>query len=90
MGTPGLGQTLWPVAVFLAGSSSIMGAVNYITTVIRLRAPGMGWFRLPLTIWGLFLTAVLNALFVPVLGAAAIPCSTSTCSGSSGIPRSTS
>ena len=46
-----------------------MGAVNYITTVIRLRAPGMTWFRMPLTVWGLFLTSILNALFVPVLGA---------------------
>src|SRR5690242_18990018 len=47
-----------------------MGAINYITTVIRERAPGMTFFRLPLTIWGLWLTAILNALFVPVLGAA--------------------
>jgi cytochrome c oxidase subunit 1 len=72
LGTPGAGQTLWVVAVFLVGASSITGAVNYITTVIRLRAPGMGWFKMPLTVWGLWLTAVLNALFVPVLGSAAI------------------
>jgi cytochrome c oxidase subunit 1 len=72
LGTPGLGQTLWPVAIFLVGASTIMGAINYITTVIRLRAPGMTFFRLPLTVWGLWLTAILNALFVPVLGAAAI------------------
>ena len=72
IGTPGWGQTLWVVAIFLAGASTIMGAVNYITTVIRLRAPGMGWFKMPLTVWGLWLTAVLNALFVPVLGSAAI------------------
>jgi cytochrome c oxidase subunit 1 len=46
-----------------------MGAVNYITTVIRLRAPGMGYFDMPLTVWGLWLTAILNALFVPVIAA---------------------
>ncbi len=49
-----------------------MGGINYITTVIRLRAPGMTYFRMPLTVWGLFLTAVLNVLFVPVLGSAAL------------------
>ena len=69
VGQPAPGQTLWIVAIFLAGSSSIMGAVNYITTVIRLRAPGMGYFDMPLTVWGLWLTAILNALFVPVIAA---------------------
>jgi cytochrome c oxidase subunit 1 len=69
VGSPGLGQTLWCVSIFLLGISSTMGAVNYITTVITLRAPGMGYFDMPLTIWGLWLTAILNAIFVPVLGA---------------------
>jgi cytochrome c oxidase subunit 1 len=69
IGTPGLGQTLWVVAVYLNGASSIMGAVNYITTIIRERAPGMTWFRLPLTVWGFLMTSILNALFVPVLAA---------------------
>ena len=70
VGTPGAGQTLWTIALVLAGASTTMGAVNYITTVVRERAPGMTMFRLPLTIWGLWLTAILNALFVPVLGVA--------------------
>ena len=70
IGTPGAGQTLWTLSLILAGASTTMGAVNYITTVVRERAPGMTLWRLPLTIWGLFLTAVLNALFVPVLGSA--------------------
>ncbi|HET6281549.1 MAG TPA: cbb3-type cytochrome c oxidase subunit I [Polyangia bacterium] len=69
IGTPGLGQTLWTVAIYLNGASSIMGAVNYITTIVRLRAPGMTYFKMPLTVWGFWLTAVLNALFVPVLAA---------------------
>jgi cytochrome c oxidase subunit 1 len=72
VGMPGLGQSLVVAAIFVTGVSSTMGAVNYVTTVIRLRAPGMTWMRLPLTIWGLWLTAILNALFVPVLGSAAL------------------
>ncbi|HEY6478075.1 MAG TPA: cbb3-type cytochrome c oxidase subunit I [Polyangia bacterium] len=72
IGAPGPGQTLWVVAIYLNGASSVMGAVNYITTVLRLRAPGMTWFRMPLTVWGFFLTSILNALFVPVLGAAMV------------------
>ncbi len=72
VGMPGLGQTLVVLALFVTGVSSTMGAINYITTVIRLRAPGMTWMRLPLTIWGLWLTAILNVLFIPVLGSAAL------------------
>ncbi len=67
--SPGQGHSLWLVAIFLTGFSSIVGSINYVTTVIRLRAPGMGWFDMPLTIWGLWLTAILNALFLPVLAA---------------------
>ena len=72
VGTPGYGQSLVVLALFLIGVSSIMGAVNYVTTVIRFRAPGMTWFRMPGTVWGLWLTAILNALFVPVLGSAGL------------------
>jgi cytochrome c oxidase subunit 1 len=69
IGSPGAGQTLWSLAIFVVGISSTMGAINYITTIITLRAPGMGYFDMPLTIWGLWLTAILNAIFLPVLGA---------------------
>jgi cytochrome c oxidase subunit 1 len=72
IGAPGAGQTMWTVAIYLNGVSTVMGAVNYITTVVRLRAPGMHWFRLPLTVWGFFLTSILNALFVPVIAAAMV------------------
>jgi cytochrome c oxidase subunit 1 len=72
VGTPGLGQTLVVAAVFVTGVSTIMGGINYVVTVIRFRAPGMTWMRLPLTVWGLWLTAILNVLFVPVLGSAAL------------------
>jgi cytochrome c oxidase subunit 1 len=69
IGSPGAGQTLWALAIFVLGVSSTMGAVNYVTTVISFRAPGMGYFDMPLTVWGLWLTAILNAIFIPVLGA---------------------
>ncbi len=69
IGSPGAGQTLWCLAIFILGISSTMGAINYITTIILFRAPGMGYFDMPLTIWGLWLTAILNAIFIPVLGA---------------------
>ena len=72
IGTPGNGQTFMVAAIFVTGVSSIMGGINYVTTVIRHRAPGMGYFRMPLTVWGLWLTAILNVLFVPVLGSAAL------------------
>jgi len=72
VGTPGIGQSLVVLALFVTGIASIMGAINYITTVIRFRAPGMTWFRMPATVWGLWLTAILNALFVPVLGSAGL------------------
>ncbi|MBI2945280.1 MAG: cbb3-type cytochrome c oxidase subunit I [Candidatus Wallbacteria bacterium] len=68
--TPGLGQTLWAVSLFLGGVSTLMGAINYVTTILMLRAPGMGFFRMPLSVWGLGLAAVLNILFVPVIAAA--------------------
>lgn len=69
IGSPGAGQTLWCLSLFVLGVSSTMGAINYITTIIAFRAPGMGYFDMPLTVWGLWLTAILNALFIPVLGA---------------------
>lgn len=69
---PGQGQNYMMLAILLVGVSSIMGAINYITTVLTQRAEGMTLMRMPLSIWGLFLTAVLNALFVPVLAVAAI------------------
>ncbi len=67
-----LGQQLWLLSLFILGFSSIAGAVNYITTVINMRAPGLTWFRLPLTVWALFITAVLVLLAMPILAGALI------------------
>ena len=65
-----MGQTLWLLGVTFAGVSSMMGSVNYMTTIIQMRAPGMTMFRLPLTIWAMFITATLQAFALPVLTAA--------------------
>jgi cytochrome c oxidase subunit 1 len=64
------GQNMWCLSLIILGASSLMGSVNYITTIINMRAPGMTWFRLPLVIWSLFITAVLLLLALPVLTAA--------------------
>jgi len=65
-----LGQTLWLVSITLVGISSMAGSVNYITTIVMMRAPGMSLFRMPLTVWALFITAILQAFALPVLTAA--------------------
>jgi len=66
------GMNLWIISLLILGVSSLMGSINYITTVVNMRAPGMTWFRLPLTIWSLFITAILLLLALPVLTAALI------------------
>jgi len=66
----GWGQTLWLVGLTFVGVSSMLGSVNYMTTIILMRAPGMTMFRLPMTIWAMFITAVLQAFALPVLTAA--------------------
>src|SRR5256884_2306629 len=66
------GQMLWCVSLVFLGLSSVMGPVNYIPTIISPRAPGMTWFRMPLSVWALFITAILAVLALPVLQGAAI------------------
>jgi cytochrome c oxidase subunit 1 len=64
------GQNLWCISLFILGVSSMMGSINYITTIINMRAPGMTLFRMPLVIWSLFITAILLLLALPVLTSA--------------------
>jgi cytochrome c oxidase subunit 1 len=68
----GLGMTLWLIAMTFFIASSLLGGINYITTVINLRTKGMSFSRLPLTIWAFFLTAVIGLLSFPVLFSAAL------------------
>ena len=68
----GLGQDLWLIAMTLFIVSSLLGGLNYIVTVLNLRTIGMSMMRLPLTIWALFITAILGVLSFPVLFACAL------------------
>jgi len=58
---------LMTMAVFVLGFSSIFTGLNFISTVHKLRAPGMGWFDMPLFIWGIYATGVIQVLATPVL-----------------------
>ncbi|MCG3195845.1 MAG: cytochrome c oxidase subunit 1 [bacterium] len=53
---------------FILGFSSIFTGLNFIVTIHKLRAPGMGWFKMPLFLWGLYSTALIQVLATPVLG----------------------
>jgi len=68
----GTGMTLWLTSISLFVVSSLLGGLNYIVTIINLRTKGMKMTRLPLTIWALFITAILGVLSFPVLFGAAI------------------
>jgi len=68
----GMGMTLWLIAMTFFIVSSLLGGINYITTIINLRTKGMSFSRLPLTIWAFFLTAIIGLLSFPVLFAAAL------------------
>jgi cytochrome c oxidase subunit 1 len=66
----GAGQDLWCVSLIVLGIGSLLGAINYITTIVNMRTEGMTYFRMPLTIWSLLIVAVLLLLAMPVLTAA--------------------
>jgi cytochrome c oxidase subunit I len=61
------GATLWIVSMSFFIVSALLGGINYITTVLNLRTKGMGLWRLPLTIWAFFITAIIGVLSFPVL-----------------------
>ena len=63
----GAGMTLWLVSLTLFVVSVLLGGINYITTVLNLRTKGMSLFRMPLTIWAFFVTAIIGLLSFPVL-----------------------
>jgi cytochrome c oxidase subunit 1 len=63
----GTGMTLWIVSLVLFVVSVLLGGINYITTVLNLRTKGMSLWRMPLTIWAFFVTAILGLLSFPVL-----------------------
>lgn len=68
----GTGMTLWLISMALFIAQSLMGSLNYIVTVINLRTEGMSMTRLPLTVWALFITAIVGVVSFPVLLSAAL------------------
>ncbi len=66
------GQVLWLLAVAISGVSSIMGAVNFVTTIVRMRAPGMTFFRMPLFVWAVLSAQIIQLFGLPALTAGAV------------------
>ena len=62
-----IGMDLWLISMALFVVSQLLGGLNYITTILNMRTKGMSMTRMPLTIWGLFFTAILGVLSFPVL-----------------------
>lgn len=70
--SPGIGSDMWIVGVGAGGVGTILSAINMITTILCLRAPGMTMFRLPIFTWNIFVVSVIALLIFPVLTAAAL------------------
>src|SRR5215210_6091873 len=68
---PSGGVDAWIYLVHLTGLSSLVGAVNFYVTIANMRAPGMGWGRLPLFVWSILVYAVLIIVAIPVAAGAA-------------------
>ena len=66
------GMTLWLASMICFVASSLMGGINYVSTVLNMRTKGMDLWKMPLTIWAFFLTAVLGVLSFPVLVAGVV------------------
>src|SRR5947207_9614219 len=68
--TPGAGANMWVVGLVISGLGTILGAVNIVTTVVCLRAPGMTMFRMPIFTWNIMITSILVLIAFPILAAA--------------------
>ncbi|GAA1520792.1 cytochrome c oxidase subunit I [Kribbella lupini] len=68
--SPGIGADLWIMGLYLAGLGTILGAVNFVTTIITMRAPGMTMFRMPIFTWNTFVTSLLVLIAFPILAGA--------------------
>jgi cytochrome c oxidase subunit 1 len=64
----GTNVSLAVFAAFILGFSSILTGVNFVTTIHRLRAPGMTWYRMPLFVWSLYATGWIQVLATPIVG----------------------
>ncbi len=70
--SPGAGQDLWIVGVILIGTSSILGGINFLVTIFKMRAPGMTLFRMPIMVWTVLVTSVLVVMATPVITSALV------------------
>lgn len=70
--SPTVGADLWIIGLTIGGLGTILGSVNFITTILTMRAPGMVMFRLPIFTWTILLTSVLVLMAFPVLAASLI------------------
>ena len=68
--SPGIGGDLWVFGLALGGFGTIMGGVNFVTTILTMRAPGMTMFRLPVFTWNTLVTSILIIMCFPPLAAA--------------------
>jgi cytochrome c oxidase subunit 1 len=68
--SPGVGADMWIIGLAISGLGTILGAVNMITTILTLRAPGMTLFRMPIFTWNIMITSLLVLLVFPILAAA--------------------
>ena len=68
----GHGQDLWILALVLIGTSSILGSINFLVTMFKMRAPGMTLFRMPIMVWTVLVTSVLVLMATPVITSALI------------------
>jgi cytochrome c oxidase subunit 1 len=67
--SPGVGANMWVLGLAISGLGTILGAVNMITTILTLRAPGMTMFRMPIMTWNILVTSLLVILVFPFLAA---------------------
>jgi cytochrome c oxidase subunit I len=70
--TANLPQTLWCLALVMVGTSSILGSVNFLVTIWKMRVPSMKWDEMPLFCWAMVATSILALFATPVLAAALI------------------
>jgi len=70
--SPGLGGDLWVAGVALVGVSGILTAINFLATVLTMRAPGLTMFRMPIFVWNMLVVSVLVLVCFPVLTAAGV------------------
>jgi cytochrome c oxidase subunit 1 len=72
LSSPGAGQDLWIMGLTLIGTSSILGGINFLVTIFKMRAPGMTLFRMPILVWTILVTSILQVMATPVLTSALI------------------